>query len=46
MHLAFLLLVTDRLDLEGAVRDVEVPAKTFAQLIERLTGATLAASSR
>src|SRR4029450_8220973 len=36
------LLMANRLDLEGAVRDVEVPAKTFAQPIEHLTGATLA----
>jgi hypothetical protein len=36
------LLVANRLNLEGAVRDVEVPAKTFAQPIEHLTGAALA----
>ena len=31
VHLAFLLLVTDRLDLEGAVRHVEVRVETVAE---------------
>jgi len=37
-----MLLMADRLELEGAVRDVEMPTKTFAQPIEHLTGAALA----
>ena len=36
------LLMANRLELEGAVGDVEVPTKAFAQPIQHLAGATLA----
>ena len=36
------LLVANRLELEGAVRDVEVPTQAFPQPIQHLTGAALA----
>ena len=34
-------LVANRLELEGAVRDVEVPAKAFAEPVQHLAGAAL-----
>ena len=36
------LLVANRLELEGAVRDVEVPTEAFAEPVQHLTGAALA----
>ena len=36
------LLMANRLELEGAVRDVEVPTQAFAQPVQHLTGAALA----
>ena len=35
-------LVANRLELEGAVRDVEVPTEAFAEPVQHLTGAALA----
>lgn len=37
-----MLLMTNRLQLEGAVRDVEVPTQALAQPVQHLTGAPLA----
>ena len=35
------LLMANRLELEGAVRDVEVPTQAFAEPVQHLTGAAL-----
>ena len=37
-----MLLVANRLELEGAVGDVEVPTKAFAEPVQHLAGAALA----
>ena len=37
-----MFLVANRFELERTVRDVEVPAKTFAESIQYFTGAALA----